>query len=405
MHAVSEICHEKLKSKLNAAHTELRKNIVPVCGYEHPVLIEGGDYQGIWLECGPHEGLIYAEETGDISVAIANHDIFFHHQRTDGQFPCWIRTHTIGFAQIQMVVPIAFTALQTAKLSANEGFLEKAYTSCSRWDQWLRDHRNTRGTGLCEAFCELDTGHDRSPRFHGLPLKCRNDEASTPPDTGTFPLLPLLAPDLSATLYQGRIALAEMATLLGRPSEADRWNLLAMEVREALDRYCYDPEVDFYFDCDAKGNHIKVRGDVISRIFFSRILSQARFDRIFDRHIKDPHSFWTPYPLPSIAADDPLFNADFSHNSWNGASQALTALRSTEWFEYYGKTEDHHYLMSQWVSAIIHAPEFMQQMNPWTGLFNTSPAYSPCMLALIRFANRLGLVHAGSLQGASPARC
>lgn len=375
--------------RVQEALVELEQNIIPVNGYKAPVLIEGGIYQGIWLECGPHEGLIYAEETGDTAVALANHEIFFHHQREDGQFPCWIRKHGVGFAQIQMVVPIAFTAVETAKLTGKSEFLARAYTACAKWDQWLSQNRNSRGTGLCEAFCEFDTGHDHSPRFAGLPRKCPNDEAVNLPSQHLFPKLPFIAPDLSSTVYQGRMALAEMAALLGKSSEGEMWAESAQEIKGLLEKYCYDSEDEFYYDRDRAGNFVKVRGDVITRVFGSHVLSKERFDRIYDRHIKSPASFWSTYPLPSIAMNDPLFTDNFSENSWAGASQALTALRTPEWMEYYGKTDDLRYLMRQWIHAIAEAPSFMQQMNPQTGVFNTSPSYSPCMLTLVRFVNRL----------------
>lgn len=378
-----------VSERVREALSELAQNIISVNGYKDPVLIEGGIYQGIWLECGPHEGLIYAEETGNTAVALANHEIFFHYQRENGQFPCWIRKQGVGFAQIQMVVPIAFTALRTARLTGNAEFLGRAYEACVKWDHWLSKYRNSRGSGLCEAFCEFDTGHDHSPRFAGLPRKCPNDEAANLPSQQLFPMLPFIAPDLSSTVYQGRMALAEMATLLGKAIEAQQWAASAQEMKELLEKYCYDPEDEFYYDRDRAGNFVRIKGDVITRVFGSHILSQERFDRIYDRHVKSPASFWSKYPLPSIAMDDPLFTGNFSENSWAGASQALTAMRTPEWLEYYGKMEDLRHLMRQWVQAIAGAPSFMQQMNPQTGVFNTSPSYSPCMLTLVRFANRL----------------
>jgi len=57
-------------------------------------------------------------------------------------------------------------------------------------------------------FCEYDSGHDNGPRFaHGLPKECPDGDARRCPD---FPGLPFLAPDLSATVYGGRIALGKM---------------------------------------------------------------------------------------------------------------------------------------------------------------------------------------------------
>src|ERR1019366_4544626 len=45
----------------------------------------------------------------------------------------------------------------------------------------------------------------------------------------------------------------------------------------------------------------------------------------------NPKAFWSPFPLPSLAMDDPLFVRSIPPNSWGGASQALTALRAPRW--------------------------------------------------------------------------
>jgi hypothetical protein len=374
--------HEKHVQALEG----LRRNTLRVHGFGEPVLIEGGVYAGIWLECGPHEGLVYGHVAPE--VAKANHVVFFHHQREDGYLPCWVRADRIGSAQIQMVVPIAATALETAELTGDEAFLQRAYDACARWDGWLARHRDTRGTGLCEAFCEYDTGHDNSPRFRGLPKRCPGDDASRCPQAGG---LPYLAPDLSATVYGGRRALAGMADRLGRTHEAALWSERAEQTRRRIMDNCFDPEDECFYDVDRTGRFVRVRGDHLTRVLSEHVVDQATFDRIYTRHIRNPAAFWTPYPLPSIAADDPAFDRELPPNSWGGASQALTALRAPRWFEHYGRKGDLEVLMRRWVEAILAAPGFMQQMNPWTGVFSTTEAYTPAMLVFVDFVRRLGL--------------
>ena len=73
-------------------------------------------------------------------------------------------------------------------------------------------YRNTRGTGLCEGFCTYDTGHDNSPRWKGMPNRCTDNDSRLCP---AAPGLPRLCPDLSATVFGGRVALAKMARILG----------------------------------------------------------------------------------------------------------------------------------------------------------------------------------------------
>ena len=379
----------KVQQKYDAALAGLAANTRKVFGYDIPVLIEGGVYSGIWLECGPVEGLVYGRFAPQ--VARANHDVFFHHQREDGYFPCWVWGDRKGAGQIQMVVPIAATALETADLLGDEAFLARAYAACVRWDQWLGRHRNTRGTGLCEAFCEYDTGHDNSPRFQGLPKECPGGDAAICPSAGK---LPYLAPDLSASVYGGRCALAKMADRLGKRPEAQLWLDQAEQMRALILRHCFDPEDECFYDVDRDGGFVRIRGDALTRVLGEHVPGQALFERIYKRHIINPAEFWTPFPLPSISIDDPAFVRALPCNSWGGASQALTALRAPRWFLHYGKGKDLEHLMNRWVQAILDAPGFMQQMNPWTGEFSTSEGYSPAMCVLIDFVDRLELLKA-----------
>jgi hypothetical protein len=374
-----------VEAKYQQALVGLAANTRRLLDFPQPVLIEGGAYPGIWLECGPLEGAVYGRFFPE--VAIANHEIFFHYQREDGWLPYNIRAdNRVGFSQIQMVVPIAATAWETAQATGREDFLARAYQACARWDAWLLANRNTRGAGLCELFCEFDTGHDNSPRVRGLPRTCPGGDARNCADVRK---LPWLAPDLSATVYGGRAALAAMAEALGRRAEAADWQERAESLRGEIVRSCYDPQDEFFYDVDREGSFNRVRGDVITRVFGEHVPDRVLFERMYRRHIKAPQAFWTPYPLPSIAANDPSFDRDLPLNSWGGASQALTALRAPRWMDYYGKSDDLVFLMTRWVTAILQAAGFQQQMNPWTGKFSTSPGYSPAMCVFIDFVDRL----------------
>ncbi len=363
----------------------LAHNTTTVSGYAHPVLIEGSSYSGIWLECAPQEGLVYSVIRPD--VARNNHLAFFALQREDGQIPCWSRTTATGFAQIQMVVPIAATAWELSQETGDSELLEKAYGACGRWDAWLRSYRDTRHTGLCEGFCTWDTGHDNSPRWAGLPNRCPDGDARKCPPV---PTLPRLCPDLSATVYGGRVALAAMAAALGKTSEADRWLADAATIRTAILDKLYSPGDASFYDLDAQGRVIRIRGDVISRVLGEHVVDQKLFETIYRRQIHNPAAFWAPYPLPSIALNDPAFVRPIPRNSWGGASQALTALRAPRWMEYYGKPADLAHLMQQWIAAIRRAGKFLQQMDPRDGIFTADTGdYSPAALVFMDFTWRL----------------
>ncbi len=379
---------QTLQAKYNAAVAGLARNQGFVFRFPRPVLKEGATYAGVWLESGPQEGLLYSAFRPD--VALDNHLVFFDLQRADGYLPCCVRVDRIESSQIQMVVPIAATALELFERLQDEELLVRAYRACSAWDRWLMRYRNTRGTGLCEAFCGFDTGEDKSPRFRGLPWKCPNDDARVCPKVGA---LPYLAPDLSATVYGGRLALARMAKRLNKPGEAARWEEMAAGIRRAIMKWCFDPEDVCFYDRDARNRLVRILCVELIVVLGERVVDQHLFDDIYRRHIHHPNEFWTPYPFPSVAVSDPAFDHAMPADCWGGPSQVLTALRAPRWMEYYGKTADLTQLMQAWVHAMTAASGFEQQVNPWTGEFTTGYAYSPAMLLLVDFFSRLYGVH------------
>lgn len=351
-----------------------------------PVLIEGASYQGIWQECGPHEALVWRHWRPD--VARNSHTSFFDLQRASGQLPANNKITETSFGQIQMVVPIAATAWELAQATGDEALLAQAYRACSAWDAWLMRHRNTRGTGLVEGFCTYDTGHDNSPRWAGLPNQCPNKDAAA---HHPLPQLPRLCPDLSATVFGGRRALAAMAHALGRTEEADRWSEQAESIRTAILARLYSEQDGAFYDRDPQDRFVRIRGDVISRVCGEHVVDQAMFDRVWRHQLGDPRAFWTPVPLPSIALDDPSFVRPIPANSWGGAAQALTALRAGRWFDHYRRSAEFGTMMTAWANAIVADPGMRQQLDPVTGRFTQedAPGYSPCALVMVDYTWRL----------------
>jgi len=364
----------------------LAGNVRVMPRYDQPVLIEGSVYNGIWMECGPTEALVYRKFRPD--VARNSHLIFFKLQRPDGQFAADNKVSEIGFGQIQMVVPIAATAWELAEATQDEELLHAAYNSCSRWDAWLMRYRNTRGTGLIEGFCTYDTGHDNSPRWAGMPNGCPNKDARQFPP---LPTLPRLCPDLSATTYGARIALAAMAQALGQTAEAGRWTESAEKLRASILGQLYVEEDAAFYDLDAQNHFVKIRCDVLTRVCGEHVPDQALFDELWRRQIHNPSAFWAPFPLPSVALDDPLFVRPIPRNSWGGAAQALTALRAGRWFDHYGHSAEFGTMMNRWCEAIQRDPTFRQQVDPLSGDFTQAdaPNYSPCALVMIDYTWRL----------------
>ena len=371
----------------------LAGNVQPMDDSGRPVLIEGSVYQGIWMECGPHEALAYRKFRPD--VARNSHMIFFDLQKENGQIPANRRRTLSGFGQIQMVVPIAATAWELAQATGDSELLDKAYAACGKWDAWLRRYRDTRGSGMVEGFCTYDTGMDNSPRWKGLPDACPDRDATRHAD---LPMLPLLSPDLSATMVGARRAMAEMAKALGKIGEANRWAAEGEALRRKLIDTLWVAEDGAFYDLDAQQHFVRVRSDIGSRVASEHVPDQAMFERMWARQLGNPNAFWSPYPLPSVALDDPSFVRPIPRNSWGGASQALTALRAGRWMDHYGRSAEYARMQDAWCNAILRDPSFRQQIDPLTGAFTQedAPGYSPAALVMVDNSWRLaGVREAG----------
>ena len=408
--AASLHSHSLWTQTWQAALKTLAGNIRRLPQFPHPVLIEGSTYLGVWHECGPHESLAYAQlaafippadgQPAPIDVALNAHRVFFALQRPDGQIPAAVKFSGFSWGQLQMVTPLAATAWQLAQLSGNESFLAQAYEACSRWDAWLRRYRNTRGTGLVEAFCTYDTGQDHSPRWDGVPNACPHFDARICPPA---PSVPRLCPDLSASVFGARVALSAMASALGRTAEAQRWTDDAEHIRQLILSRLWSPEDASFYDLAPDNTFVRIRTVANLRILAEHLLrlsvprERDLFHALLTRQLRNPRAYWPRYPFPSVALDDTHFVRPIPRNSWGGASQALTALRTLRWMDHYNLHHQQRHLMQSWCHAILRAQAFRQQLDPDSGVFTLPDpgGYSPAALVFLHFAHRLG--HAPNL--------
>lgn len=198
-----------------------------------------------------------------------------------------------------------------------------------------------------------------------------------------------------------------MAKAMGRIAEADRWAERAEELRSLILSSLYIEDDAAFHDLDAQNRFVRIRCDILSRLCGEHIPDQTLFDDLWARQLHNPKAFWAPWPLPSVALDDPLFVRPIPRNSWGGASQALTALRAARWFDHYGRSAEFSAMMDRWCEAIqtdaLQADMgFRQQLDPLNGEFTRDAAgnYSLAALLMLDYTWRLAGVReeAGSIE-------
>lgn len=358
--------------------------IVPIAG-ERPILQEGGVYLGCWLES---TGTINAELLSRFmpSVSEATYRLFADHQRDDGLLPYKLTGQGPAYRQIQLVSPLARSVWNHYLLNGRDkDFLKTMYAAMTRYDGWLARYRDTRGTGCVEAFSTFDTGHDLSPRFWHVPdTPHLGDAARVNPDS---PVLPFLAPDLTANVYCQRLYLAKIADELGEAGE--KWREKAKRSLDSLYKHCFDTEDHFFYDVDRNGRFVRVQSDVLLRVMACEVGDRAFFDETLRRYLLNTSKFFAKYPFTSIAMDDPRFDPFSTYNSWGGASNYLSLIRAPHAFEHHGRYVELTWVQQPILSAFARSSRFAQALSPWTGEEGFTEAYSPSILCLLDYVERL----------------
>jgi len=349
-----------------------------------PVLQEGGVYKGCWLES---TGTINAELLSRFvpSVSGATYEQFADHQREDGLIPYKIAVNKAVFRQIQLVTPPARSVWNHYLLNGrDQAFLRKMYEALAKFDEWLEKNRNTRGTGCVEAFCAFDTGHDLSPRFwHVADTPHLDDPAKVDPDS---PLVPFLAPDLTASVFCSRIYLGKMAKELGLTAD---WETRAEETLQALFRYCFDEKDGFFYDRDKQDRFVRLQSDNLLRVLACEVGDDKLFDASLQRYLLNTRKFFAKYPFTSIAMDDPRFDPHSTYNTWAGATNFLSLIRAPHAFEQHGRHVELTWVMQPILSALSRMTRFGQCLSPWTGEEGYTESYSPAILCMLDYVERL----------------
>lgn len=406
---------EKIRKLYDAATARINNvHISKFRDVSRPLLLISERYPGLWMEHVYDSVMLARLDPTYIPLAESAILLFVDRQRANGQLPFSVmdrnKRHDLPeggearYAQIQECVSFFTLALEVYRMNGDRAFLERIYRAGQGWDGWLRRYRMTTGRGLIEMFVGYDTGHDESGRLCGMGCR-RNfsidgvvqDADKRPPDDG---VTPILAVDMNSHFYGDERALAEMARLLGKDDEAAEWESSAALIKEKIFEHLYDERDAFFYDVDVQGRKRKYLSSTIFHLFQERVLDKTAdrelIDRIYREHIKNPNEFWTPYPFPAMAINDPSTAEHRNFNCWGYYTQGLIVLRCSRWMDEYGYSNDYDHILKKWVEAFTAHSDvimFSQELDPITGIpTDASEWYSTTMIVYIYAVRRLGLL-------------
>ena len=429
--------HPVLQRLYDEAERRCLNNLRDFAG--RTVLVEGGGYNKIWLETQPMGGEMYALR--NLEAAKNNVQLFMRHQREDGRLPGSIQCidgkaeaqfnkyqgfcfpfpalnlyYLLGedrayLLQLRDCLRRFDDCLWRTRDSNGDGllesfcvydtgedpsFLEALRDALIRFDDCLWRTRALKEDGLLRSFCVYDTGEDHALRYGDAPCWWTEDY----PPKG-FQAVPMASMDVTSWSYASRDALREISLIQGREEDARFWARQSRLVADSLRRELWDEQAGTLFDRDPRGDQIRVLGHSPLRCMYWGSLSPRMADRFVREHLLNPEEFWTPFPLPSTAVNDPSFR-NAPENNWSGQPEGLTWQRAVQALENYG----YHSLVTHLGETLIHTIashgfRFTQQYDPFTGepslpSGGADPealsSYGPTLLAALEYiAHRWGV--------------
>lgn len=266
--------------------------------------------------------------------------------------------------------------LAVERIHPDASFRARAYTGLKRYAEWMDRARDPEGSGLFTVVNHYETGQEYMSRYVVVdPDSDRNE---------WLPRLRLKGVDVTVYTYRLRRALATVAEALGLGSEARAHAARADAIGAALRERMWDDAGGIYTDVDAStGSRTGVRSAVGFYPLLTDLPDARQVERLLDT-LTDPTAFWTEFPLPASALDDPWFDAEGlwkgkRHNCpWNGRVWPMTNSHVLEgllghWTRGHARAgATAATLLQRFVRLLFHdgdlsRPDAFEHYNPHTG--------------------------------------
>jgi hypothetical protein len=274
----------------------------------------------------------------------------WHHleSRTSGRIPFHRAPHTTA----QMQPPVIAQAVERVVDAGAAGFLDEALPHLERYYRYLAALRDPDGDGLVSIISQFESGLDFSPAY---------DNEIGARDAGPAELLartrlPQFRNKLAnydlATIFrrfrhhqedmlvnavygQGLRALARLATRAGRDAAA-RWaSRTADDVTAALVERAWDERSGLFVNLagpDERRATVKTIHGLMPLVLPD--LPPEIVDRLA-AHLEDPQTFGAPFPVPSVALDEPTFIRDHRLSGFRFIWRGPLSM-NTNWFLVHG---------------------------------------------------------------------
>jgi hypothetical protein len=199
-------------------------------------------------------------------------------------------------------------ALQVYNLFHDRGFLKAIYRPLCRYAEYFARERDPEGSHLYDVLNQGETGQEYGSRY-----------LFADPAGDAWKQIRLKGVDATAYIYELQRSLAVIAEELDLPDDAERWRAQAAATKQAVLERMWDAGRQEFCDVRPGTWERSPYSPAVSFYPFMTDIAGPEHVGALRRHLLNPNRFWTNYPVPTHAVDDPLFDADAE---WKGKRHA-----------------------------------------------------------------------------------
>jgi hypothetical protein len=291
---------EPLRSQYYYAWWVLGNNILAPYGHfrRESVAPSKAHYVGAWQWDNYFHALAFRYT--DPRLASDQIQFMLDHQLPDGMIPDAVYDEgTITRLEIPITAAVtkppivAWVAMHVYNQTGDLAMLRDIYEPLVRWNSWWFGLNDDDADGIVQYSHPFSSGLDDSPLW----------------DVG----MPVEAVDLNTYLCLQMESLGKMAHVLGRMREATFWRSRADALGRRIIEHFYDEQAGLFW---SQHEHTPIRILTPFSLYplWTRRMPPAITEQLIN-HLRNPQTFWTNHPLPTVAVNDPHYNPQ---QMWRG---------------------------------------------------------------------------------------
>lgn len=252
---------------------------------------------------------LYAGYTPENLHGLGNLDNLYPLQREDGYIGMAYEIATGEYLWGERINPplYAWAEWLYARRTGDTSRLERAWGPVTRLYKWIKDNRR-RENGLYWFEDTGSSGMDNSPRSGYASYQLKGSD--------------VCFVDLACQQVLSARCLAKIAGVLGKTGDKAFYEAEADALAALINKLHWSENTGFYHDVFVSTNN-KLANKTIAAFWtiISGVATGDRLDKLCAQ-LKNPATFWTRHPIPSISLDDPNFSPDGGY--WVGSVWAPT---------------------------------------------------------------------------------